>query len=455
MEVSSGDRRAAPRRGARISTRQRLVRSLGTEAESAPPGAPEAGSVLSGWKAIASYFGVEPRTAQRWASLHGLPVQRYPGQKGRVFALPEELDRWRLTGEGPAAMTASAARGRFAPWLPAGIVAGLLLAAGVGFGYRYFYAFTAVPHDMRVEGGNLVVLDEANRELFRRSFEIDPDAEGLPDGSPPFLIQDVDGDGGLEFLFRYHPRVRHTLPGRLICFSNTGKIKWEFTPGRRISFDEGKRSTSLYSVALVRVVPTSKRILVSGINSPNWPCQVALLSSQGRLLGEYWHSGHLTSAAVADVDGDGRDEGLFCGVNNPKAAATLVVLDLERLAQARPSAASDGLNLPAPPPGLVKKALLFGKSCLSQRFAPFNRAVRLTVIPDGLLVRVAEGSGLDDPALIYQLDRNLGFTRVTTTTEFLSRHQELFTLRKLDHPFTERELAPLQKIAVLQSASPP
>ncbi len=450
MEVPSSGPRAAPKRGAIVSIRQRLIRSLATEADTAPPSAPEARGVLSGWKAIATHVGVQTRTAQRWASVHGMPVHRYPGRKGRVFALREELDRWRLTGAGSAAAAAPAAWFRFQVPLPGWILAGLLLVACVWFGYRHFASVTAVPHGIRIQGNDLIVMDAGKKDLFTHSFETAPEPGDLPaDLGPQFLTEDLNGDGRAEFLFRYQPELRHIVPGGLICFSNTGKVNWEFTPGRRIPFDRGKVSSSLYSVALFRLLRSSKRILVSGVNSPNWPCQVALLSNEGKLLAEYWHPGHLTYFALADVDRDGKEEGLLCGVNNPHEAATLVMLDLERFSRAPREVTANQSSLPAPAPGLVKKVLLFGRSCLSQKFAPFNRAVRVTAGPDGLLVFVLEGASLVDPALIYHLDWNLAVTRITPSTQFLSRHQELFTQRRLDHRFNEQELAPLQRVTVL------
>lgn len=51
-------------------------------------------SALTSWKEIAQHLGKGVRTVQRWES-EGLPVRRpKAGQKGRVLAFPEEIDRW-------------------------------------------------------------------------------------------------------------------------------------------------------------------------------------------------------------------------------------------------------------------------------------------------------------------------------------------------------------------------
>lgn len=57
--------------------------------------APKSPSVLAGWKAIATHFGCNARTARRYEQDRGLPVHRAPGKKGStVFAYVSELDAW-------------------------------------------------------------------------------------------------------------------------------------------------------------------------------------------------------------------------------------------------------------------------------------------------------------------------------------------------------------------------
>jgi hypothetical protein len=62
---------------------------------------------LRGWKAIAAYLRVGPRTAIRWGNECGLPVHR-AALSGRplVFAWPSELDSWLVSREQPAEHTA-------------------------------------------------------------------------------------------------------------------------------------------------------------------------------------------------------------------------------------------------------------------------------------------------------------------------------------------------------------
>ena len=48
--------------------------------------------LITGWKKIASFFGVSVRTAKRYHSRFSMPVRNWPG--GRPWAIPYELIKW-------------------------------------------------------------------------------------------------------------------------------------------------------------------------------------------------------------------------------------------------------------------------------------------------------------------------------------------------------------------------
>jgi len=53
---------------------------------------------LETWGEIATYLGVEIRTAQRWEKRMALPVRRLDGGQA-VYALADDLDAWRAARE--------------------------------------------------------------------------------------------------------------------------------------------------------------------------------------------------------------------------------------------------------------------------------------------------------------------------------------------------------------------
>src|ERR1700751_3896520 len=58
---------------------------------------PEKPQALVSWKEIAAFLNRAERTVKRWERARGLPVHRVPGgERGGVFAYPEELEAWLL-----------------------------------------------------------------------------------------------------------------------------------------------------------------------------------------------------------------------------------------------------------------------------------------------------------------------------------------------------------------------
>jgi hypothetical protein len=135
---------------------------------------------LSGWKAIASHLGASVRTVQDYERNLGLPVHRQPGEKGRVFADPDELDAWRKqpSGSGVPVRNVDATIETQPPvpvrkiWRP-----GFLMAAGLIVGLLAVGAYLLLippgpPSDFRVEEKNLIVVNDRGKELWRRTFDV-------------------------------------------------------------------------------------------------------------------------------------------------------------------------------------------------------------------------------------------------------------------------------------------
>lgn len=72
---------------------------------------PEKSQTLVSWKEIAAFLGRAERTVKRWERVRGLPVHRVPGgERGGVFAYPDELRAWLLGDQGRAAQSPASAK---------------------------------------------------------------------------------------------------------------------------------------------------------------------------------------------------------------------------------------------------------------------------------------------------------------------------------------------------------
>jgi hypothetical protein len=359
---------------------------------------------LTGWGEIAKHLGVSVRTAQAYEREFGLPVHRKPGSKGRVWAVPDELDQWKqggagesyrqrhLTNEPEQATSSGLAGSRPRPrgpllWL---LVAGsTVVLVGLAAGIKYLHNLARRPASWRVAGNTLSVLGEDGSELWHHAFPA-PMEEGAYVSRSPVncLFADVDGDGRMETIFSYHswdPATR-----RLVCFNRNGTLRWQFLPGKSVRDNRGREFPPPYwpaTFAVVRAKGSDARIVVSSNHHWSFPDQVAVLDGRtGRLLSEYWHRGHLPHMALADLDNSGRPEVLLGGVNDAPeySQATLVVFDDRKIAGAScdPRGAVDFQGMA---PGTEKHIIFFPRSLISQN-EEFNRVVDVRVASAGITV---------------------------------------------------------------------
>ena len=417
---------------------------------------PKPESVLAGWKAIATHLDVSIRTAQHHEHL-GLPVRRLDaGQKSRVWAYPSELEAWKRHSS-PKLAAPATRTGKPSRWLFYSLqVVGAL--ALVSLGLYLNLPSKGPPAAFRIESSDLTIADASGRVLWRYAFPlaVDPDSYSRFFGFERCTWGDIDGDGRPETLFAYLPLQPARNGATLLCFSPAGKILWRFTPGRAIP-DARQTLVPPYLISGVEVIPPSlrspARVVLTSHHYYGYPNQVAVLDSHGKLVGEYWHTGHLLHMAQADLDGDGNQEILLTGVNNGYNLATLVVLDAHRLSGASPAPEGDPNRFQGLGPGLEKAVVLFPRSCLARQ-AAFTRAQALWTSKDRIVVLVLQGTSDDEhnsPGyLVYELDYKLNVLGVTPSDSFQTSHRELEAKGLLDHRLSSAEIDNLRQVQVIR-----
>ena len=400
---------------------------------------------LVGWKEIAEYLRLNTRTAQKWESEKGLPVRRYPGEKGRVYAYTDEIESWK---EGHGAVNGP----RW--WRRKFLLAGMALVAGVGVAAVMLLLRPGPPPDYQVWGDNLVALDGRGRQAWTYRLPRSPQAEAYQDAnsrSQMAWFGDLDGDSRTEMLFRYTPADSANVGTWLYCLSEDGRLKWQFHPGQRVSTATGGFSDA-YRIAAFPASLPGRHVVVTSSHSWSWPNQIVLLSPEGKAVGEYWHSGHLLALGLADVDGDGVDEILAGGVNNSRGRATLVVLDPRRLAGASVQPAGDLTQLQGFAPGAEEMLIYFPRTCITEAgAAPYLQAHEIQATATSVDVFVQQTAPQRDGLyLIYRFDRNLNLLGVTPPDDFAAQHRELERAGKLDHALGPRDFEQWKRIEVIR-----
>lgn len=124
------------------------------------------------------------------------------------------------------------------------------------------------------------------------------------------------------------------------CFDSRGHLEWPpFEAGREMTFGNKTYPDDYWSEfdAFDLVGDSREEILVISGQSPDWPTQVVLLNAEGKVLGEYWHSGRILDYEVGDTDGDGRKELILSGTNNEYKRGMIVFFDPENMGGASPN----------------------------------------------------------------------------------------------------------------------
>jgi hypothetical protein len=405
---------------------------------------------LKSWQSIAEYLGVSVRTAQKWEAERGLPVTRHNGGRGTVTASAEELDRWR-----------DATSEKLSLWdnprlmqILAGVTVGLLavqLCAGVI--YLIVHSMPGPPAKLSLESDSLIASDSDGQILWRQRLETPPRVEEDQEESYTGArgsFADIDGDGRIETLYAHTPASVEERNAVLMCFSSKGQVRWRFRPGRLVHTSTTKFEPH-YVISFFGLLPAPERrtkyILVVSNHASGYPSQVALLDFNGRLLGEYWHSGPLSAVEIGDIDRDGAVEVFLGGASSPRQAATLVVLDPLRLRGASVENGFPEYQLQELGAGAEKARLVFPRTGLSRALESRSFVSRVWPYEGTLRVETTERSvgfpGAARPAVIYALDSQLQVAAVEATDEYWVQHRQLESARQVSPSLRSNDIRTL------------
>ena len=313
--------------------------------------------LLSSWKEIAAYLDCGERTCRRWEKKYGLPVYRIdPDSKARVYSYKDELDKWLRERINSKSTHQNQIRRHF--WLNKKIYLSLFI---IFFGILSI-AFVIIkksrtpnPANFKIKNSELIVLDQKGKELwrydtgikdlldeneYRSHFQIRRNNSNPPfDVLLPFLIiDDINHDEKKEILFCTHTQDRYG-GGILFCFNHNGDLLWDFKAGRKIKFGQQEYSSDFWvrGFEICDLDDNGNHEIILIAHALHFfPTILVVLNINGKILGEYWNSGHLGGMAFFDLNGNGNKEIIAIGQNNEYAKACIIVFDSNQLKGSSP-----------------------------------------------------------------------------------------------------------------------
>ncbi|KAF0212788.1 MAG: hypothetical protein FD178_3107, partial [Ignavibacteria bacterium] len=226
----------------------------------------------------------------------------------------------------------------------------------------------------------------------------------------------------------------------LFCYNHDGSIKWKTHIQQKDSLYGSDYCSNDILLRMMFLLEQNgkKEIVVHYRICLLFPDYTAKISSDGKIISEFYNPGAITSLISSDIDEDGKKE-LFCaGMNNDyEKSGALVVFDTDLIMGAGP-----GYRFPRNvSTGLMKYYLLFPKTDVGRFTNHGSRMVGPVEIHDNrIVVYLKELDGFRDLkneecfqvyTTIYTLDKSLNVLHVETSSEFDARYKQLVEEGKL------------------------
>lgn len=405
--------------------------------------------LLLSWKEIASYLDCNVRTCRRWEKDLGLPVHRFEKlSKSRVFAYKEELDKW-LEKSFAKKSTSRLLSFPKLKWhkhyyflMP--IVAALIII--------FLLAKTTIipiPADFKINNSALIILDKKGKDLW----QYDTGIENLVDEEeykkyfqykknrpgectrdlPHLMIKDINNDSLPEVLFSIQT-INEFGEGEILCFDSKGNIIWTFKSERELKFGKKVYSPD-YRILGFDVFDLDHdgklEIIVNSAHLPDFPSQLAILDSEGNVLGEYWNSGRLQDFACTDINDDSRLELIVAAMNNEYAKPSLIVFDISLIEGSSPQN-KEFYKCNEFKPGSEKYYVLFPK--VEEVFIEglMESISRIDILKNNRIRATSAGSNI-----IYEFDYGLILQDVRLSHSFQYKYERAYAEGKIDSELSE------------------
>ena len=410
--------------------------------------------LLSSWKEIAAYLACDERTCRRWEKRYGLPVYRIsPDSKARVYSYKDELDKWLRERLDNKSILQKQITHRFSLSKKIYLFLFLILFGIVSIVSVALIALKIPnPADFRIENSKLIILDQKGKELwrydteikdlldeneYRAHFQIRRPNPNNPSNIylPHIIIEDINQDDRREVLFCTQTQGRYG-GGVLFCFNHKGDLLWDFKAGRKIKFGQRNYSSDFYIRGfIVNDLDSDGNQEIIILSQVIWffPTQLAILNTEGKILGEYWNSGQFSDLALKDINADGNKEIIVSGMNNEYGKACLIVFDSTSVSGSSPQNNSE-YTCEELESGSEKYYILFLRTVVDLIESPVNSIMKIDILDDERIMVMTDIS-----IIIYIFNLNLQLEEVRLSHTFKQKYKTYQLEGKILNELNEQE----------------
>ena len=386
----------------------------------------------------------------RWERKHGLPVYRVPGGTNpRVFAYPDELDRWLETRgaaetltealtdtathfTGPALIESASrypytANQRVRMLAAVGVMVLLVAAVAWAVGRN----LPGPPRRVVVSGNHLIALDAHDRT--RWSYRFRENGVGRP-ARIASHIGDLDGDRREDVVVTVEAGDPSTnqFAGKLLRFSDTGQLQWSVSVDDQIRFRERDYGPPWAPDQLV-VYRAGEENRIAWIvhHFTWWPGLLLTFNTNGQRLGTFVNSGWLRNVAPS---ADGRHL-LVTGISQNKQAYILATLEMGQPTAQSPEAPGDATECVSCEGSRSPVSyFVFPRTDVGRSQSFPGDGPSLVVFDDGTMqVQVIESHGPRLASIIYELSADLQLREARFSDAFWEQHRLLEQQGLIEH----------------------
>jgi excisionase family DNA binding protein len=371
---------------------------------------------LNSWKELAHYLGCSVRTVQRWEEERGLPVHRLPGRRGAVFAVREEVDRWRL---GQPVLSSPAPEPHATGRWRAIVLTGALALATASVGWMAFASRgPTVVTSFALQSNTLTALDAAGQPAWTHRFDVPTrhaDLAWRPEVGPWIQHVDLDGDGSSEVL-----AMVDQDGDTLLAFDEDGSLRWRYRPS--VPLDFTGRQSSLPLVFLDYELVPGYGVWVSVSDPLWWPSAIQQIAMDGSVTTRFHQPGNIR--VLRAFTERNRVLVAIAGVNNEFKSAAVAILD-PAVPGSAPTAPGSEFACRGCAGGAALRYVLLGPSPLNRVVArPYNVATQL-LVGHNLVASTYED---EKASVLFTLTRDLEVRAAEPSDgywEAISRHAPL------------------------------